>query len=157
MRERGLFVQVYASAAKWAHIAPLLAQSGARIIVDHMGEPDVAAGLAQPGFAAVLALGRSGRACVKLSAPYRVSRAGAPFADVVPYARACIAAFGAENCRWGSDFPVLNAARPTSYAEQLAFLAAAVPGARDRAAILADNPRRLFGFAPTATESKGGR
>lgn len=147
MRDRDFLVQVYARAHLWERIAPVLADSGARVIVDHMGEPDVAAGSAQPGFAAVLALGRGGRAYVKLSAPYRVSREGAPFADVVPFARACIDAFGVERCIWGSDWPFLNARKPTSYAEQLGWLAHAVPAPGERERILVDNPRRIFGFA----------
>ena len=148
MRERNLFVQAYANARAWERIAPLLADSGASVIVDHMGEPDVRLGLGQPGFAAVLALGRSGRACVKLSAPYRISREPAPFADVAPFARACIDAFGIERCVWGSDWPFLDAGTPTSYTQQLAWLAHAVPDAGDRVRVLVDNPRRIFGFVP---------
>jgi len=152
MRDRDLFVQVYAGAGTWERIGPLLADSGARVIVDHMGEPDVAAGLAQAGFAAVLALGRTGRAYVKLSAPYRVSREPAPFADVVPFAQACLDAFGVDRCMWGSDWPFLGAQPPTSYAEQVAWLALAVPHASDRARILVDNPRRFFGLAAARAE-----
>jgi predicted TIM-barrel fold metal-dependent hydrolase len=147
MHDRKLFVQVYASARRWTHIAPVLADSGVSLIVDHMGEPDLDEGLGQPGFAAVLALGRSGRAIVKLSAAYRISRQPAPHRDVATYAQACIEAFGVDRCVWGSDWPFLNAGKPTSYADQLAWLECAVPDPPMRRRILAENPRKLFGFA----------
>jgi predicted TIM-barrel fold metal-dependent hydrolase len=153
MRERELFVQVYASASSWARVAPVLMEAQVRVIVDHMGEPDVRAGIDQPGFSDVLALGRSGRACVKLSAPYRIARTPAPFEDVVPYARACLAAFGAERCLWGSDWPFLAAPRATTYGEQQAWLEAAVPEAATRRLILVDNPRRLFGMRGAGVEA----
>ena len=148
MRDRDWFVQVYANARRWTEIGPLLAHSEVSVIVDHLGEPDVRAGHDQPGFAAVLALGRTGRASVKLSAAYRVSREAAPYRDVVPFARACIDAFGIDRCVWGSDWPFLNAGAPTSYADQVAWLGCAVPEASLRRRILVDNPRSLFRFAP---------
>ena len=48
---------------------PRCVAAGVRVLVDHFGVRNPAAGLSQPGFAAVLALGRDGNATVKLSAP----------------------------------------------------------------------------------------
>ena len=48
-------------------LSPLLANSGVRVVVDHCGRPDPGKGLAAPGFRELLALGRQGRAVVKLS------------------------------------------------------------------------------------------
>ena len=69
------FVQVFASDEQWAAIAePSAAQR--RAPADRSFRacgPDEAA--RSPGFQAVLALGREGRAAIKLSAPFRHRRA----------------------------------------------------------------------------------
>ena len=147
MRERDLFVEVYAPAAKWERISRVLAESEVKVIVDHMGEPDVRQGVAQAGFVAMLALGRGGNACVKLSAAYRVAEGDPPYRDVVPFAQACVEAFGLARCVWGSDWPFINASRRPTYADQQAWLDAIAPAPADRQRILVDTPRRLFGFA----------
>ena len=52
-----------------------------KFLVDHFGVRNPADGLSQPGFAEVLAMGREGKAAVKLSAPFRLSRRPQDFAD----------------------------------------------------------------------------
>jgi len=57
-------------------LLPLIQASPVRLLIDHCGRPSMEAGLNQPGFQAVLELGRAGRATVKLSAiqAFRVRR-----------------------------------------------------------------------------------
>ena len=124
----------------------MLLKSGAIVIVDHLGEPDVGRTVTQPGFESVLALGRAGRAYIKLAAPYRLSHAPAPFADLTPFAHAALDAFGIRRCIWGSDWPFLNAGKQVSYAEQLDWLARVIPDATDRRCVLVDNPIALYGL-----------
>ncbi len=64
LAELGMFVQVQVERDQLVALAPLLGNSGARILIDHGGRPDPGAGLEQPGFQALLALGRTGRAAV---------------------------------------------------------------------------------------------
>ena len=102
------------------------------------------------GFQAVLSLGREERAAVKLSAPFRISRAGPPYADLDPFAEALIAAFGPERCVWGSDWPFLDLPRSIRYPETLAALSRWLPDEADREQVLWHTPDRLFGFGGRA-------
>jgi predicted TIM-barrel fold metal-dependent hydrolase len=144
LRERGWLAQVYADDSQWPAAADTLRRSGVQAIVDHFGVKAVEGGLAQPGFQAVLALGRTGRAAVKLSAPFRIT---GDHAALKPFTDALIAAFGQENCVWGSDWPFIGLDRKIRYDAALATLSEIVPDAAVRQAILCQNPRRLFGFA----------
>jgi predicted TIM-barrel fold metal-dependent hydrolase len=107
----------------------------------------MARGLGQPGFQALVALGRAGRAAVKLSGAFRFSRAGSPYLDADPYAQALIEAFTVDRCVWGSDWPFVRATARVDYGPLLACLARWLPDPGDRRKVLWDNPARLFGFA----------
>ncbi len=143
----GWVVQVYATADMWPAIAPVLRESGATVVVDHMGEPDPARGLGQPGFQAVLRLGREAGAVVKLSAPYRVSQRPFPHEDVGPFVAALLDAFGPDRCVWGSDWPFLATTQAVDYRRLLEWLGTWVPDPAVRDRVLRENPARLFGFA----------
>ena len=58
---------------------------------------------------ALLALGRAGRAVVKLSGFAKFSREGFPFVDARPVIDAMAQAFGLQQCVWASDWPFLKA------------------------------------------------
>lgn len=146
LKELGWIAQVFADDDQWPVIGPLLRTSGVSVVIDHFGVRNLAAGLAQPGFQAVLALGRTGRATVKLSAPFRVSARRNDYADLDPFARDLVAAFGLGNCIWGSDWPFPDLPDRPTYAHALAALARWLPDAADRERVLWDNPARLFGF-----------
>jgi predicted TIM-barrel fold metal-dependent hydrolase len=141
------FVQVFASDEQWAAVAEPLRRSGVRLLIDHFGtmEPDQAA--LRPGFQAVLALGREGRAAIKLSAPFRQSRTGHPYDDLEPVAEAVLDAFGVGGCVWGSDWPFLDLDPRPDYGQALDVLSGWLPDAADRDRVLWANPVRLFGFA----------
>ncbi|HYC12730.1 MAG TPA: amidohydrolase family protein [Stellaceae bacterium] len=142
----GWYAQVFGSDAQWAEAVPVLRRSGVRVLVDHFGVNEPARGLDQPGFQAVLGLGREGRAAVKLSAPFRVASAATGFAELRPFAEAVIAAFGIENCIWGSDWPFVNVPGGFEYGAALGALDRWLANAEERAQVLARNPARLFGF-----------
>lgn len=145
LKERNWCAQIFAHDAQWPELAPLLCASGVEVLIDHFGVRDLSKGPAQPGFQAVLALGRDGRATVKLSAPFR-SGAG----DLLPFAEALLASFGLDRCVWGSDWPFLDIPGEPVYEDALAALARWIPDATDRDRVLCRNPARLFGFAATA-------
>ncbi|MCC7046814.1 MAG: amidohydrolase family protein [Alphaproteobacteria bacterium] len=142
----GWFAQVYADDRQWQEAAPILKASGVKVLVDHFGVRDVDGGPAQKGFAAVLALGRDGRAAVKFSSPFRVSPRMGDYAEIDPYAERLVAAFPRERIVWGSDWPFTNVPKRPAYAETVAPLARWFPDPGDRARILSANPRNLFGF-----------
>jgi predicted TIM-barrel fold metal-dependent hydrolase len=94
----------------------------------------------------VLRLGRETEAIVKLSAPFRASRAPYPHADVEPFVEAILEAFGLERCVWGSDWPFINTPQQVAYGGLQRLLERWLPRAEDRERLLWRNPARLFGF-----------
>jgi predicted TIM-barrel fold metal-dependent hydrolase len=145
LRALGWYAQVFADDAQWAEVAPILRESGVKVLIDHFGVRDLAEGVDQPGFQAVLQLGRAGNAAIKLSAPFRISRSPA-YDDVKPFVRAAIDAFGIENCVWGSDWPFINMDAPMTYAAALKSVETWLDDAADLDRVLWQNPVRLFGF-----------
>ena len=80
------------------------------IVIDHLGHPDVAAGVAEPGFQKLLALGKRDNVFVKLSGFYHFSRAPYPYRDCAKHCDAVYNAFGPLRLLWGSDFPHVDVA-----------------------------------------------
>ena len=147
LREAGWFVQIQCEKDQFAAAAPLLRKAGVRIMVDHFGRPDVARGIGQPGFQALLEFGRSGNAVIKLSGAFRSSLEAYPHLDVDPYIEAAIGAFTLDNCVWGSDWPFVRIDARMDYGPGLNCLGRWLPGAEDRNKVLWETPARLFGFA----------
>jgi predicted TIM-barrel fold metal-dependent hydrolase len=146
LADLGLFVQVQVEQAQLHTLAPVLLDSGAQILIDHCGRPDVTQGITGDGFAALLRLADSGRATVKLSGFSKFSKQDFPFSDVRPFTHALLDAFGAEQCVWASDWPFLKAPKRLDYGPLLQLFGQMVPNAEQRRKILWDTPRRLFGF-----------
>lgn len=141
-----LFVQVQVQDDQLLSLLPALGRSDVRILIDHCGRPNPDAGVAQPGFRALLELGRSGRAFVKLSGHVKYSRQPYPYADTRPYVDALIDAFTLDACVWGSDWPFLRAPERIDYGPLLKLVEVLLPDAADRRKLLWDTPVRLFGF-----------
>lgn len=146
LAERKLLLTVQVEGDLLAQALPTLLASGATICVDHCGRPDPALGLHQPGFEALLELGRQGHA-VKLSGPFRFTHEAAPYRDTLPYIDAIVRTFTPARCCWGSDWPYLRAHSRLDYAPGLKLLESWLPDAADRAQVLRDTPRWLFGFS----------
>jgi predicted TIM-barrel fold metal-dependent hydrolase len=142
-----MFVDIQVEHAQLTTIMPMLVDSGVRILVDHCGRPNGHAGLDQPGFRALLELGATRRAYVKLSGLVRISREPAPHRDAWPFVAALADAFGLDRCLWASDWPYIRAPARIDYGVQLATVSALFPKASRRRELLWDTPRTLFGFA----------
>jgi len=145
LEQLGLWAQLQVTGDQLLDILPLLDRSGARLLVDHCGRPEVERGLAQPGFQALLALGRERRVVVKLSGQVKFSNERFPFADTQPYVEALLDAFGLEQCLWASDWPYLRAPLRLDYGPMLQHWEQLLD-ARQRRQIMWDNPLRCFGF-----------
>ncbi|MFI4985890.1 MAG: amidohydrolase family protein, partial [Alphaproteobacteria bacterium] len=146
LRELGWFAQVFADDVQWPGIAAVLRSTRVKVLVDHFGVRHPEGGVNQPGFAAVLALGRDGNAAVKFSAPFRISRRPADFADLDEFAEALLEAFGSGGCIWGSDWPFLNLPGGYRYSAVRRAVERWLADPRQREAVLWSNPARLFGF-----------
>jgi predicted TIM-barrel fold metal-dependent hydrolase/predicted NBD/HSP70 family sugar kinase len=152
----GWHVQVYTRLSVVEAVHDDVMQSDVPIVFDHFGGAQAAGGVGQPGFAALLALVRAGKAYVKVSGHYRSSTKAPAFDDVAPLARALIAA-NPDRIVWGTDWPHPHHALPGKEAEitpsfdiddglALAQLPRWAPTAATRHKILVDNPARLYDF-----------
>ncbi len=152
-------IQLNASLHVLAAISAQLLASPVPLVIDHFGGARAAAGAQQPGFDALVALVKSGKAYVKISGAADLISTQAPdYADVLPLAKALVAA-NPQRILWGSNWPhpdsrTLPGRKNTDIAplmrtddgRVLNLLAAWVPDAAVRHAILVDNPARLYGF-----------
>jgi 2-pyrone-4,6-dicarboxylate lactonase len=116
------------------------------VIIDHMGRPDPARSAADPTLEKVVELLKQGNFWVMLSLTEKTSKAGPPWDDVLPIARAYIEA-APERVIWGSDWPhPVSTRQPPNEADLLEFIYRCAPDAGERQKILVDNPAKLFGF-----------
>jgi predicted TIM-barrel fold metal-dependent hydrolase len=154
----GWHLQVFADAATLVSIKKPLLGCSVPVVIDHMGLPDAAEGIGQPGFQAVLQLLAAAHVWVKLAGADRITRASGRLRDAIPFMRA-LAAVAPERLVWGSDWPhigfhadrqaeagTLLPFRKLDAGNLLGILDEAVPDAETRRAILVDNPARLYGF-----------
>ncbi|HEU4380362.1 MAG TPA: amidohydrolase family protein [Hyphomicrobiaceae bacterium] len=141
-----MILQIQAEKDQLVDFRPLLDKSQVKLAIDHCGRPDISAGLQQPGFQTLLDLGRSRRACVKLSGYAKFSRRPHPHEDVQPFVAALLDAFTSDNCVWASDWPFVKATERIDYGPLLKLFEGLVPDPAERGKILWDTPRRWFGF-----------
>jgi predicted TIM-barrel fold metal-dependent hydrolase len=158
-KSRNWHVQLNTSLKVIDAISAQLLASPVPVVIDHFGGAAASAGVQQPGFDALVNLVKSGKAYVKLSAAADLVSHQAPdYADVVPLARALVAA-NPPRVLWGTDWPhpdsrVLPGRKNTDIAPLLQtddgrvlnLLPVWVPDPAVRRTILVDNPARLYGF-----------
>jgi predicted TIM-barrel fold metal-dependent hydrolase len=147
------------SSAEGAHFAPPLLGAFALIFsapIDSFSGAEL--GPRQRGFSELVELVQSGKAYVKISGAYRVSKLAPDYADVVPLAKALIAA-NPERIVWGTDWPHPNSATPPGRnptdvnplfqiddGRLLNQLPVWAPDPAIRKTILVHNPMRLYGW-----------
>jgi predicted TIM-barrel fold metal-dependent hydrolase len=134
-------IQVFSGGAMQAKLLDDLHDCPHPIVLDHFGRPDIAKGLADEGFQAVLKAGRSGRVWVKLSCLRETINK-----DMLPYARALLDTLGAERLVWGTNWPWNGYFSEMTYGRNLALLEQWVPDPDQRARILGENAAALFRF-----------
>jgi predicted TIM-barrel fold metal-dependent hydrolase len=142
-----MFVDIQVEHDQLVPMMPMLVDSGVRILVDHCGRPTVGAGIRQPGFQALLELGATRRAFVKLSGLVKFSREPSPHKDAWPFVAALIDAFTLDHCLWASDWPYLRAPVRVDYGVMLNLALALFPDAADRRKLLWETSNKLFRFA----------
>jgi 2-pyrone-4,6-dicarboxylate lactonase len=116
------------------------------IVLGHLGYLNIGRPLDDPGFRALLRLVKAGRAWVKLTGPYRITREPLPYSGVTAFAHALTAA-NPERILWGTDWPhvMLKGVMPND-ADLADLLADWMPGAALREQVLVKNPEKLYGF-----------
>jgi predicted TIM-barrel fold metal-dependent hydrolase len=129
-------------------VLPWIERSGVRVLIDHCGRPNLhkqAGGLSQAGFQALLQLGRSHEAVVKLSGYAKFSQEAYPFVDTRPYIDALVGAFGLEKCVWASDWPYLKASSRLDYGPMIKLWESQF-SLSERSQMFWKTPKKLFGF-----------
>ncbi len=115
-------------------------------VIDHMGRVGTGAGLDQEPFRRLLELARHEGCWIKVCGAERISAAGPPFTDAVPFARALIEA-APGRILWGTDWPHPNIGRHMPNDGDLVDLIPLfAPDETVRRKILVENPARLYGF-----------
>jgi predicted TIM-barrel fold metal-dependent hydrolase len=158
MKARGWHVQIYTNLPLIPAIKDLVAASPVPVVFDHFSGAQAALGVEQPGFADLVELVKSGKAYVKISGAYRASKLAPDYEDVIPFAKALIAA-NPDRIVWGTDWPHPDTIVPPGKqvadviplyqiddGRLLNQLAVWAPDAATRKKILVDNPARLYGF-----------
>ncbi len=158
VKDRGWHVQVYTNASMIPLIKDTIATAPVTVVFDHFGGAQAEKGVQQPGFPELVELVKSGKAYVKISGAYRASKLAPDYTDVIPFAKALIAA-NPERIIWGTDWPHPDSVtppgkKPTDVTPMLQIddgrllnqLAVWEPDAAVRKKILVDNPTRLYKF-----------
>ena len=158
VRNRGWHIQFNTQLPVIEALSQQFLASPVPLVIDHFGGATAARGVAQPGFAALVNLVKSGRAYVKISGSADSVSTQADLADVAPLARALVAA-NPQRILWGTNWPhpgstPVAGRKPTDLAPHvqtddgrvLNLLPVWVPDAPTRRLILSDNPARLYGW-----------
>jgi predicted TIM-barrel fold metal-dependent hydrolase len=159
MKARGWHIQIYTNLPLVSAIKDLIATSAVPVVFDHFGGAEAQLGLEQPGFADLVELVKTGKAYVKISGAYRLSKQTPDYPDAAPFARALIAA-NSDRIIWGTDWPHPDSVTPPGKkptdvtplyqiddGRLLNQLPVWAPDAAVRKKILVDNPSRLYGFS----------
>lgn len=141
----GWHIVVYFEGQDLDEVAPLVRRLPGVVVVDHMGRPDVTAGVDGAEFRAFMDfLAEDARYWVKVSCPERLTVAGPPYDDVVPFARALVERFP-DRVLWGTDWPHPNM---KSHVPDDGALVDVIPRIAPTAdlqrRLLVDNPMRLY-------------
>ncbi|AEG70871.1 amidohydrolase family protein [Ralstonia solanacearum] len=143
----GWHVELHAQAHRLPTLLPPLLDAQVDVVVDHFGRPDPALGVADPGFAALLAAGRTRRVWVKVSGAYRNGDNGHGEAIALAAMPHLKDALGTDRLVWGSDWPHTQYESRIGYGSAWALVDKLLPDAGERQQVLVETPARLFRFA----------
>jgi 2-pyrone-4,6-dicarboxylate lactonase len=141
----GWHIVVYFEMADLADLESFFTTLPTAVVVDHMGRPDVRKGVDHPEFQRYLTMVDKHRDIwTKVSGPERLTVAGAPYDDVVPFARTLVENFP-DRVLWGTDWPHPNMPKE---APDDGVLVDVIPKIATSPArqqqLLVDNPMRLY-------------
>lgn len=143
----GWHLIIHVNAEDLVKFEDFFAKIDMEILVDHMGRVPCDLGTTQPAFQILKRCMQRPNWWCKICGAERISRAGPPFHDAVPFARELIA-LAPDRILWGTDFPHPNISRWMPNDGDLLDL---VPRFTDNDStlqrqILVDNPARLYRF-----------
>jgi 2-pyrone-4,6-dicarboxylate lactonase len=141
----GWHIVVYFEMPDLPELESFLTSLPTMVVVDHMGRPNVKKGVHHPEFRRYLhLLDEHQNIWSKVSGPERLTVAGAPYDDVVPFARILVERFP-DRVLWGTDWPHPN--MPVEAPDD-GILVDVIPkiaaSSELQRKLLVDNPLRLY-------------
>jgi len=103
----GWHIVVYFEADLLEDMKPFLLDLPTQVVIDHMGRPDIAAGVEASGFKDFIRLMDHEKFWVKVGCPERLTVSGPPYDDVAPFSRTLVERFE-DRVLWGTDWPHPN-------------------------------------------------
>ena len=148
MAELGWHIQLLVNPEQLVEAEARIARLPCPVVIDHMAHCPAGGGTAQAPFQAILRLLAGGKAWVKLSAGYHLSKQQPPYPDLLPLVHALVAA-RPDRLVWASDWPhVTMSNMKLSSTDLFDLLLDWVPDDATRTRVLVRNPEMLYGFAP---------
>jgi len=141
----GWHIVVYFEAADLEALIPFLESLPTTLVIDHMGRPDVTKGISHPDFQRFIGLlAHNKNIWTKVTCPERLTVAGPPYTDVIPYAAHIIERFP-DRVLWGTDWPHPNMkSHMPDDGALVDFIPKIAPTAALQQKLLVDNPMRLY-------------
>lgn len=146
IRGLGWFVELHFEGAALPDLKPWLETIPATVVIDHIGRIDPSLGMKQAPFTDLVELSRRENVWVKLSGVDRITKLGAPYEDVRPFAHRLLEV-APERLLWGSDWPhtgIFAAERMPDDGGLVDALEGLVPDASLRRRVLVENVERLL-------------
>jgi predicted TIM-barrel fold metal-dependent hydrolase len=142
----GWHVVLHFDARDLVEFGDMLRKLPVPFIIDHMGRVPTGEGLEQAPFRILLETARMENCWVKICGAERISAAGPPFVDAVPFAQAVLEV-APDRTLWGTDWPHPNIKRHMpNDGDLLDLIPLFMPEAALLQAVLVDNPHRLYQF-----------
>jgi 2-pyrone-4,6-dicarboxylate lactonase len=139
-------IDLHFDAVDLPDFAVVLTKLPVRYTIDHMARVKASDGLDQRPFRILLDLMRRDEKCwVKASGFERVSTAGPPFHDAIPFARKLVET-APDRVIWGTDWPHPNVRVMPNDGDLVDLIPLFAPESNLQHKILVDNPARLFDF-----------
>jgi 2-pyrone-4,6-dicarboxylate lactonase len=148
----GWHVDLHFDAIDLPRYADMLAKLPLPYTIDHIGRVKASDGLDQLPFRTLIDLMRRDTKCwVKVCGCERVSSAGPPFTDAVPFARRIVET-APDRVIWGTDWPHPNVRVMPNDGDLVDLIPLFAPEPELQDKILVSNPAKLFGFGAETTD-----
>jgi len=128
LRELGMHVHVNIEGGRLPQVLPAIAETGAKLVVDHFGWSDDRLDPGGAGMEALIRYCQRGKCWVKLSSGFRFSDPRIP----IDQAERLLSTVGTDRIFWGSDAPFVGMEDAMTYAKVVALFSEWAPNATAR-------------------------
>ncbi|WP_372828477.1 amidohydrolase [Polaromonas sp.] len=147
MRDHGWMINLQFDGRVTPEHEQILKRLPCRLVIDHTGKFLEPVAPDHPSFQSLLRVLDTGRAWIKLSAPYETSKTGGPrYDDVSLLARTLVERFP-ERCLWATNWPHPSQDPIPMDADLYALLFSWATSSDARRRILVDNPAHVYGYS----------